>query len=60
MINFKNQKEFIEIAAHELRTPIHAIASSVWLIETDSTSCMDYINIISRNTNRLKKLADDY
>lgn len=40
-------------------TPIHAIANSVWLIEKDSTEFIDLLNIISRNTNRLKKLADD-
>ncbi|MDP8906893.1 MAG: ATP-binding protein [Thermoproteota archaeon] len=58
-INSKNQKEFINIAAHELRTPTQAIIGFTEMMEEDSNNYHKYINSISRNANRLEKLVED-
>ena len=58
-MNSINQKEFINIAAHELRTPTQAIIGYTEMIENDPTSSMRYIQFLTRNTNRLEKLLED-
>ncbi|HYO06068.1 MAG TPA: HAMP domain-containing sensor histidine kinase, partial [Phototrophicaceae bacterium] len=58
-INSKNQREFINIAAHELRTPTQAIIGNIEMMEEDPKNYHKYINYISRNANRLKKLVED-
>jgi signal transduction histidine kinase len=58
-INSKNQKEFIHIAAHEFRTPTQAIMGFTEMLEVDPNNCHKYIDSISRNANRLEKLAED-
>lgn len=59
------QKEFINVAAHELRTPIMPILGEAELIENDIGDC-DYarvskeqISSIIRNAKRLDRLAAD-
>lgn len=59
------QKEFINVAAHELRTPIMPILGEAELIENDISDC-DYarvskeqISSIIRNAKRLDRLAAD-
>jgi signal transduction histidine kinase len=57
-IDFKNQKGFIVITAHELRTPIHAIATSVgWYrkIRLDIWTILSLFQEIQIDS----KLADD-
>ena len=59
----KMQKEFINMAAHELRTPITPILGCIELLEErfdrikDEAKCE--LDMISRNANRLQKLAED-
>jgi signal transduction histidine kinase len=55
------QKEFINIAAHELRTPIQPILSSseVLLSKVKDSRHLELLHIVSRNANRLRKLAED-
>src|SRR6476620_4015186 len=55
------QKEFIEIAAHELRTPIQPILgfSKIVKDKINDIEQKDLLNIIIKNTNRLKSLTED-
>ena len=55
------QKEFINIAAHELRNPIQPILSLTELVrrkENDSQQ-KELLDIIARNAQKLKQLTDD-
>ena len=58
-INSENQKEFINMAAHELRTPTQAIIGFTEMLEGDPNNSHQYVDSISRNANRLKKLVED-
>ena len=55
------QKEFINIAAHELRTPIQPIMglSEIVKNKTDDMEQKELLEIIIRNTKKLKNLAED-
>jgi two-component system, OmpR family, sensor histidine kinase VicK len=53
------QKEFINIAAHELRTPTQAITGYSELIEMEPENTKMYLNPIIRNSKRLQRLSDD-
>ena len=61
----KMQQEFINVAAHELRTPIQPILSTVGLIRSSNQALIrkeeldDSINMIARNARRLKQLSED-
>ena len=57
----KMQKEFIEIAAHELRTPIHPMLGFIEILKNKITDKeqLEFLDIIDRNTKRLKKLSED-
>jgi signal transduction histidine kinase len=59
----KMQKEFLDIAAHELRTPIQPIAGlTEFLISNkrmDRSSQEEKLNVIAMNAKRLKLLTDD-
>ena len=57
----KIQQEFINIAAHELRTPIQPIISSsdVLLSKIKDSKYRELLDIVSRNANRLRRLAED-
>jgi len=57
----KMQKEFVNIAAHELKTPIQPILALTELIR-EKTKDMDMIRMLDtviRNAQRLKKLSDN-
>jgi signal transduction histidine kinase len=60
-VHDKMQKEFINIAAHELRTPIQPILSSseVLLSKIKDNRHRELLNVVSRNANRLRRLAED-
>jgi nitrogen-specific signal transduction histidine kinase len=62
-IHNKMQKEFLDIAAHELRTPIQPILGlTEFLISNkrmDRVSQEEKLNVIARNAKRLKLLTDD-
>jgi two-component system, OmpR family, sensor histidine kinase VicK len=57
----KMQKEFIDIAAHELRTPIQPILglSEIVLRNTKDAQQVKFLEVISRNAKRLQRLTDD-
>jgi signal transduction histidine kinase len=65
----KTEKEFINLAAHELRTPAHAILAYAELamkeannedtIDSDSEKRGDYIAAVYRNALRLQRLTKD-
>jgi two-component system sensor histidine kinase VicK len=65
-IHDQMQKEFINVAAHELRTPIQPIIGLAEILRskkdmiTTSTDVYDeYLSIIIRNARRLKELTDN-
>ena len=57
----KMQIEFINIAAHELRTPLQPILvlSELLIQGIKDSEQIHLLNIISRNAKKLKKLSDD-
>jgi two-component system sensor histidine kinase VicK len=57
----KMQKEFINTAAHELRTPIQPIIGIADILKNTARNEKDkeLLVVISRNAQRLKKLAED-
>jgi nitrogen-specific signal transduction histidine kinase len=62
-IHNKMQKEFLDIAAHELRTPIQPILGLTEFLLSDKgmdrTAQEEKLNVIARNAKRLKLLTDD-
>jgi len=60
-IQDRMQKEFIEIAAHELRTPIQPIIGFSRIVKDkiNDNEQKDLLDIIIKNTNRLKRLTED-
>jgi len=60
----KMQKEFINVAAHELRTPIQPILGLSEILRSRLTKAQewqghDLLDIIIRNAKRLQRLAED-
>jgi signal transduction histidine kinase len=57
----KMQKEFIDIAAHELRTPLQPIIGITTILkdEIQSKRHKELLDVVFRNTERLKKLSDE-
>ena len=55
------QKEFIDIAAHELRTPVQPILglSQVLLSEKKGGEHSELLRVINRNAERLQQLIED-
>lgn len=58
------QQEFINVAAHELRTPIQPIFSMVGIVRSrkgliNNEELDDSLGLICRNAERLKRLAED-
>ena len=62
-INNKMQREFLDIAAHELRTPIEPILGLTEILRSDQTmdraAVEELLDVIARNAKRLHRLADD-
>jgi signal transduction histidine kinase len=63
-IQEKMQKEFINVAAHELRTPIQPILGLSEILRSGVTKGtgwqgQDLLDIIIRNAKRLQRLAED-
>ena len=58
-IHDKMQKEFINIAAHELRTPTQAIIGFSELLELDPENGNSFADPILRNAKRLNRLTND-
>ena len=55
----KLQKEFINIVAHELRTPTQSILGYAEILELEPEKCKQHIIPILRNAKRLQKLIVD-
>ena len=55
----KMQQEFINITAHELRTPIQSIMGYVEMIKSYPERASNYFQPIERNTQRLYRLIQD-
>jgi signal transduction histidine kinase len=57
------QKEFLDIAAHELRTPLEPILGLTGVLRSDKTMDRaaeeELLDVIARNAMRLQRLADD-
>src|SRR3989454_9453829 len=53
------QTEFINIAAHELRTPIMPILVNVEILEEELGDKNEELKIISRNAKRLQRLTEN-
>jgi len=58
-IHDKMQKEFINVAAHELRTPTQAIIGFSELLELDPENGKSFADPILRNAKRLNRLTND-
>jgi two-component system sensor histidine kinase VicK len=61
-LHAKAQEEFINVAAHELRTPIQPILGLSQLLLSKTGSIERYavlLNTINRNAKRLNQLSDD-
>ena len=65
-LKYKHQlkNEFINIAAHEIKTPIQPIIALAELLQQDGIihnkeKNKEYLDIIFRNSKRLKQLSDD-
>jgi signal transduction histidine kinase len=58
-VHDKLQREFINIAAHELRTPLQPILGLSELLESEFGERRDEIRVIARNARRLDRLAQD-
>ena len=62
-IHSKMQKEFLDIAAHELRSPIQPILGLTEILLSDKridrAAQEEKLNVIARNAKRLKLLTDD-
>jgi signal transduction histidine kinase len=55
----KLQKEFIDIAAHEFRTPIQSVLGYSEMIHKNLKNFDQYFDKIIRNAKRLEKLTED-
>ena len=60
-IHDKMQKDFINVAAHELRTPIQPIIGLSEIIHSrmNDTQLRDLQGVVIRNAKRLKRLTED-
>ncbi|MGN6708252.1 MAG: sensor histidine kinase, partial [Candidatus Nitrosocosmicus sp.] len=60
-IHDKMQKDFINVAAHELRTPIQPILglSKIVKDKINDKEQKDLLEVVIKNTNRLKRLTED-
>ena len=61
-IHDKMQQEFINVAAHELRTPIQPILGLADILrskERDGAEEVEYLDVIIRNAKRLQGLTED-
>jgi signal transduction histidine kinase len=62
-LNGRMQQEFINIAAHELRTPAQSILGYVELVKADTQytekQVQSFIEVIYRNAFRIQKLTKD-
>jgi two-component system sensor histidine kinase VicK len=58
-LQYKMQRDFINTAAHELRTPTQAILGYAEILSTEPEKSTEYVSPILRNAERLRKLTED-
>jgi signal transduction histidine kinase len=58
-VHDKMQKEFINIASHEIRTPTQAIVGYIHLLEKYPEEKDELLEVLKRNANRLQRLTAD-
>ena len=61
-IHDKMQKEFINMAAHELRTPIQPILGLAEVVSSrikEDEQLSQLLDVINRNAKRLQRLTED-
>jgi len=60
-VHDRMQKEFINVAAHELRTPIQPIINVSDFVKSriKDHELREFLDILNRNAKRLKKLSED-
>jgi signal transduction histidine kinase len=58
-VHDKMQKEFINIASHEMKTPTQAIIGYSDLIQKHPEKSEEMVKAISRNASRLQRLTND-
>jgi signal transduction histidine kinase len=58
-VHDKLQKEFINIAAHELRTPLQPILGLSEILESEFGERSEEMKVIARNARRLERLTQD-
>jgi signal transduction histidine kinase len=58
-VHDKLQREFINIAAHELRTPLQPILGLSQLLESQFGERSEEMKVIARNARRLERLTQD-
>jgi signal transduction histidine kinase len=61
MLHDKLQQEFINVAAHELRTPIQPILSMTQILHSKikDSQQQEFLDIVFRNAKRLNKLSEE-
>ena len=58
-VHDKLQREFINIAAHELRTPLQPILGLSEILESEFGERSEEMKVIARNARRLERLTQD-
>ena len=58
-VHDKLQREFINIAAHELRTPLQPILGLSQFLESQMGERSEEMKVIARNARRLERLTED-
>ena len=56
---YKNQRDFVNIAAHEIRTPAHSILGYAEILDMEHIGSKEYVIPILRNAERLRRLTED-
>ena len=56
---YKNQRDFVNIAAHEIRTPAQSILGYAEMLDMEHIGSKEYVIPILRNAQRLRTLTED-
>jgi two-component system, OmpR family, sensor histidine kinase VicK len=56
---YKNQRDFVNIAAHEIRTPAHSILGYAEMLDMEHIGNKEYVIPILQNAERLRRLTED-
>jgi signal transduction histidine kinase len=56
---YKSQRDFVNIAAHEIRTPVQSILGYAEMLDMEHIGSKEYVFPILRNAERLRRLTED-